>query len=256
MTREELEDRYKFLGDIYRKRLADREYYQNELTNDENTRKGLAQQAKDQPDNEEVKNKLADSEKRVSDDKAQIKATTKQVEEARDARDEFREKHPNIAEPIDGEDRQRDQVRKDVMALEAQRDADIARATGNDPNAVPTKGEDPIKGRMGMFTGAVLAASAMWNANAQVTDTVHDAMQNENRPAIVRQHEDPKHANQPAAGREHLGENATDLKEGLENLEHKNQKPVAPPSEPSARQLADAKSQPPASEPDYHWTRY
>lgn len=260
MTTEELEDRYKLLGDIYRKRLADREFYQNELTNDEKERQSLAEQAKEKPDDEEIKNKLGDAKQRVDDDKATIKACDSWVKEAEEARDEFRDKHSKIADRIDQEDRDRAQERDDRKQFQADKEAAVQEAAGHDPNAVPAQGDHVLQGPMARFAAAGIALTAMYNSNQATLDTVQAGMHNQGTPAIERQAEASPTKEQSADARDKIGENAADLDEQMhkndESKEDPSKKGTLPSPDRSARKVADTQSKRPEDdEPDHRWTR-
>jgi hypothetical protein len=246
LNEKELEEKYQRLVDLYRKGVADREYAQNELKQDDQTRSNLAEKASADPDNEKLQGQLADAETKVEGDKELLKKREGAEKEAREARDDFKDKHEQIAAKVDKQDEMRNEKVEPEKEIE--------------PST-----ESPGKSKFAQVLGMGLAAHMAGHVDATV---LADYERIANPPAITRTYDGPqltdpsklRSETEHEHDQEQLDDDAEHLNHSLEESSQESAKrksgPPLPPSEPTARELADTKTTPARSDDrDVHWTR-
>jgi hypothetical protein len=252
-----LEERYTLASDWYRKCKADHEYYTSEYGKEVKNRDGLEKALGKEPDNEIIARELDSANTRVSDAESDMKASAKWEENAKKQMEELKQQHGDAAAAVDKRDQEMAAWRQEVNREppELKRDSPLA--------------DDATKG-----AAMLLAAHLAVNADAPTLDLAKEMM---HQPAAIVQQYNPndpeqscekpaemtdiaKHQGEdPAKGaHEQLDDNAQDLNEDLQRRtdQETEKKPVVPPTEKSARELADTTAPAPSEDPDHRWTRY
>jgi len=263
----ELRESYTLSQDWYRKSKADHEYftaeYDSEVTNRDQLQKALGKE----PDNEIIAGELDSANTRVSDAESDMKASAAWEKNAKTQVDEFKQEHADVAAAVDKEDQERAAWRQEV-------------------NRTPpeAKLDNPLSDNFTKAGAAMLAGHLAFTADAPTLDLANEML---HQPAAVVQ---PYNANDPEqscekpaeltdpakhqqeeqakGAHEQLNENAQDLNDDLQqrtdkevdkkgSAEQKADKPMPlPPTEKSARELADTNAPAQSEEPDHRWTRY
>jgi hypothetical protein len=265
-TRRELYKEYRSLTDLYEKAVVTREDAQNEYAK-ATTEQAIIEGGSPPTDEEpERQAELDEADDHVRDTSETLQSAKEAEGVAYLNREKFRLQHGDIAENVDKQDDKRfqDNVQQQMDKLERQDEhyGEIEPSTDS-----PAK-NSPFTQAAGMVLAGHLAA------HAPVADIEALQQQMANPPAIVQQYdasnpeascapqaqltkpsENPQNPERNAA-HDDLDENAQQLNEALEKGGEKKEKMILPPTEKSARELADTKSSPEPDDPNHHMTRY
>jgi hypothetical protein len=261
---------YTLLSDYYRKTVIDREDAQSAYDAAVTERDTVSAASEETPEVQAADELVAERSEAltVAKDKEGVAFQNKEA---------FRLEHEDAAKDVEQEDRQRADKREVAQEQNsAIHEEQLMKDLGKDH--LEPEEQSPMTGNSAKLFGAFLAAHAAGHSDQAILDKIAQDYQN---PTAITQQYNPQNPDascerQPEAtdiakheaeesgkqAQEQLDDNAVDLSEDLQKgtdkeVEAQQDKPVLPPTERSARELANTKSSSPDSdrEEDHRWTR-